>query len=148
MNCKVERCNSVSERAKTEGTYSLLQNGPTLLIDIFHIARLTDSTFYCRMDQNFDHPEFFTGGRKEAGFEVMVTYNLSSILKIMLYKSCLQLYKYYMFHNSPNLEHNSSHPSYTETYIHTHIHSINPVSASDLQLDIEHVNKLDNTEHV
>jgi len=36
------------------------------------------------------------------------------------------------------------------TYIHTytHIHSINPVSASDLQLDIEHVNKLDNTEHI
>ena len=29
---------------------------------------------------------------------------------------------------------------------YTHIHSINPVSASDLQLDIEHVNKLDNTE--
>ena len=26
--------------------------------------------------------------------------------------------------------------------------SINPVSASDLQLDIEHVNKLDNTEHI
>jgi len=36
------------------------------------------------------------------------------------------------------------------TYIHTytHIHSINPVSASDLQLDIERVNKLDNTEHI
>ena len=33
-------------------------------------------------------------------------------------------------------------------YTYTHIHSINPVSASDLQLDIEHVNKLDNTEHV
>jgi len=95
---QIERCNSISEWAKTEWSYSLLQNGPTLLIDIFHIAKLTDSTFYCRMDQNFDHPavhpEFFTGGRKEAGSEVMVIYNLSSILKVMLYKSCLQLYLY------------------------------------------------------
>jgi hypothetical protein len=94
MNCKVKRCNSLSEWAKTEGSYSLLQNGPKLFIDIFHIARLnmTDSTFYCRMDQNFDpivHLEFFTGGRKEVGSEVMVTYNLSSILKIMLYESCM-----------------------------------------------------------
>ena len=33
-------------------------------------------------------------------------------------------------------------------HTYTHIHSINPVSASDLQLDVEHVNKLDNTEHI
>jgi len=50
-------------------------------MNIFHIARLTDSTFYCRMDLNFDNPEFFTWGKKEAGTEVMVTYNL--ILKIV-----------------------------------------------------------------
>jgi hypothetical protein len=45
------------------------------------------------MDQNFDHPavhpEFFTGGRKKDGSKVMVTYDLGSILKIMLHKSCL-----------------------------------------------------------
>ena len=35
----------------------------------------------------------------------------------------------------------------THTHTHTHIHSINPISASNLQLDIEHVNKLDNTKH-
>ena len=35
-----------------------------------------------------------------------------------------------------------------DIHTYTYIHSINPVSASDLQLDIEHVNKLDNTEHI
>jgi hypothetical protein len=33
-------------------------------------------------------------------------------------------------------------------HTYTHIHSINPVSARNLQLDIEHVNKLDNTKHI
>jgi len=37
---------------------------------------------------------------------------------------------------------------YMWLYTYIHIHSINPVSASDLQLDIEHVNKLDNREHI
>ena len=31
--------------------------------------------------------------------------------------------------------------TYIHTYTYTHIHSINPVSASNMQLDIEHVNK-------
>jgi hypothetical protein len=31
---------------------------------------------------------------------------------------------------------------------YTHVHSVNPVSADNLQLDIEHVNKLDNTKHI
>jgi hypothetical protein len=33
-------------------------------------------------------------------------------------------------------------------HTYTHIHSIDPVSAGNLQLDIEHVNKLGNTEHI
>jgi hypothetical protein len=38
---------------------------------------------------------------------------------------------------------------YYQHKVHTyiHIHSINPVSAENLQLDIEHVFRLDNTRH-
>jgi len=73
LNWRVQRWTLYLRWAKTEGSYSLLQNGPTLLIDIFVVAKLR-LNFLLQNGPKLWLPRIFHWVRKEAGPMVTVTY--------------------------------------------------------------------------